>query len=78
MKTAVSIPNGLFQDAERLARRKKKSRSEIYKLALQDYVERHAADSVTEAMNRACAEAEKAPDDFATAAGRRLLRRVEW
>jgi len=34
MKTAVSIPDNVFKKAERLARRMKKSRSELFSNAL--------------------------------------------
>lgn len=78
MKTAVSIPNDLFEEAERLARRKRMSRSEIYKLALKDYVARHVDDSVTEAMNLACEKAGPTADDFVRRASHRVLKRVEW
>jgi antitoxin MazE6 len=78
MKTAISVPDDLFEEAERLARRKKVSRSEIYRLALEDYVARHDADRVTEAMNRVCAEVPQSPDDFVSRASYRLLKRVEW
>ena len=56
MKTAVSIPEDVFEQAEQLARRTKKSRSRLYSDALPEYVAGHAADEVTEAMNRVCAE----------------------
>jgi metal-responsive CopG/Arc/MetJ family transcriptional regulator len=52
MKTAVSIPDEIFERAETLAHRAKRSRSEVYSCALREYVARHAPDSVTEAMNR--------------------------
>lgn len=73
MKTAVSIPDDLFHEADRLARRKKKSRSEIYKLALQDYVARNDPDALTDAMNRACAEVGGAKDDFASRAAQKTF-----
>jgi len=57
MKTAISIPNEVYQRAERLARRTKKSRGRLYGDALREYLARHAPDEVTEAMNRACSEA---------------------
>ena len=78
MKTAVSIPDDVFRDADRLARRARKSRSQLYSDALRDYVARHAPDEVTEAMNRACAELGQPQDAFASAAARRILERVEW
>jgi metal-responsive CopG/Arc/MetJ family transcriptional regulator len=56
MKTAVSIPDDVFKEVERLARRLKLSRSRLYSRALAEYLARHAQDQVTEAMNRALAE----------------------
>jgi metal-responsive CopG/Arc/MetJ family transcriptional regulator len=78
MKTAVSIPDDVFSGAERLARRTKRSRSRLYSDALREYVARHSADSVTEAMNRVCREVGETRDSFVSAATRRALERVEW
>jgi len=78
MKTAVSIPDELFHRAERLAKQAKKSRSQVFREALDDYVARHAPDDVTEAMNRVCSEADDGVDDFVSAGARRILRRTEW
>jgi len=78
MKTAISIPDDLFTDAEKLARALKKSRSQLYSHALKEYVARHAPDQITEALNRVCGD--KPPDDnaFAKTAARRTLRRLQW
>lgn len=78
MKTAVSIPDDVFEKAERLARRMKKSRSELFGNALNEYIARHAPDQVTETMNQVCAEIGSEPDAFATAASRRILERSDW
>ncbi len=82
MKTAVSIPDDVFEEAERLARRMKCSRSKIFSRALAEYIARHSADRVTEAMDRVLAELDgapaPAPDPFAVAVGRRTLDRTEW
>ena len=78
MKTAVSIPDPVFEKVERLARRSKRSRSEVYRAALVEYVARHAPDEVTEAMNLVCLEIDPAPDAFVSAASRRVLGRTEW
>lgn len=78
MKTAVSIPREVFEEGERLARRLKKSRSELYSKALAEYVARHAADRVTEAMDRVCSEVGARADEFVSEASRRVLERVEW
>jgi metal-responsive CopG/Arc/MetJ family transcriptional regulator len=72
------MPDELFEKAERLARRMKKSRSELFSRALAEYVARHAPDYVTEAMNQVCAEIGFETDPFCSAAARRALERVDW
>ncbi|MGH9448372.1 MAG: hypothetical protein ACRD3O_22040 [Terriglobia bacterium] len=78
MKTAISIPDEVYQGAERLARRTKRSRSRLYGEAIKEYLARHAPDEVSEAMNRACAEIGQTKDPFASSAARRILGRSEW
>ena len=78
MKTAISIPDEVYQGAERLARRTKKSRSRLYGEALKEYLARHAPDEVTGAMNQACAEVGETQDSFVSSAAYRILERSEW
>jgi metal-responsive CopG/Arc/MetJ family transcriptional regulator len=78
MKTAISIPDEIFEQAERLAKRLKRSRSEVYSRALAEYVARHAADQVTEDMNSALAAVDQTANRFTATAARRTLRRTEW
>jgi metal-responsive CopG/Arc/MetJ family transcriptional regulator len=78
MKTTVSIPDPIFREAEKLARRLKKSRSQLYAEAMSAYLRRHDADAVTESLNRVCADVGDRIDPFVAAAGRRLLSRIEW
>jgi metal-responsive CopG/Arc/MetJ family transcriptional regulator len=78
MKTAVSIPDKVFEEAERLARRMGKSRSQLYNHALAEYVARHAPDRVTEAMDRVCAKLGQPTDSFVSSAARRILERSDW
>ena len=51
MKTAISIPDDVFEAAEQLARRLGKSRSELYSTAIASYVDQHRQDGVTEQLN---------------------------
>ena len=78
MKTAVSIPDEVFEKVERLARRAGRSRSEVFSAALAEYVARHAPDEVTEAMDRVWAEVGDQGDGFVGAAGRQVLENTEW
>jgi metal-responsive CopG/Arc/MetJ family transcriptional regulator len=79
MKTAVSLPDRVYQEAERYARRARKSRSQLYAEALSEYLARHAPDEVTEGMNAVVDQLGDArPDPFVSRAGRRVLTSVEW
>lgn len=78
MKTAVSIPDDVLEEAERLAAELRTSRSELYSRALKKYVARHAPDRLTEAMDRAIEEGGSHVDEFSQRAARRVLEQVEW
>lgn len=78
MKIAVSIPNDVFEDAERLAARLSASRSQLYARALAEFVARHDDDRITAAMNAVIDEVGPVPDEFTRAAAAQVLRRVEW
>ena len=78
MKIAVSVPDSVFEEAEQLARRTKRSRSEVYSRALAEYVARHAFDRVTEAMDRALAEIGEPANQFVRGVARRVLKRSDW
>ena len=78
MKTAVSIPDSVFEGAERLARLTNKSRSQLFSDAVKEYVARHAPDDVTAAMDKVCEELGETRDPFVSLASRRMLERVEW
>jgi metal-responsive CopG/Arc/MetJ family transcriptional regulator len=64
VKTTVSIPDDLFEEAERLAVDLRISRSQLYRRALQEFLARHAADHLTKAMNRVIDEVGAEVDEF--------------
>ncbi|HZF09207.1 MAG TPA: hypothetical protein VFE33_10505 [Thermoanaerobaculia bacterium] len=78
MKTAVSIPDAVFEEVERLAAELQTSRSQLYSRALQEFVARHAPDRLTEAMNRVVDDVGTDVDPFSQRAARRVLEQVEW
>ncbi|MFM8702559.1 MAG: hypothetical protein ACKOHG_01600 [Planctomycetia bacterium] len=78
MKTAVSIPDDVFEDAERLASRLQTSRSKLYARALAEFVARHDDDRITSLMDQAVREAGQEGDVFLRAAAQQASRRVEW
>jgi len=78
MKTAVSIPDDVFEKVERFARRARRSRSEVFSAALREYMARHAPDEVTDAINQALDKVGDQKDEFVAAAARRILENTEW
>ena len=78
MQTAISIPDDVFEEADRLARRMKRSRSDLYGRAVAEYVARHSPDAVTETMNLTLSQVGDGPDDFVRTASRRALESSEW
>ena len=52
MKTAISIPDQLFESAEKLARRRGKSRSELYSQAISDYLDHNSDGLVKESLDK--------------------------
>jgi metal-responsive CopG/Arc/MetJ family transcriptional regulator len=56
MKTAISIPDALFQRADLLARRFHISRSELYARAVERFVEAHDEASTRAALDEVYAE----------------------
>jgi predicted transcriptional regulator len=78
MKTAISVPDAVFDEAERLAKRLRISRSALYSRAMREYLARHAPDRVTDALDDLADEMDTGADPFVTAAGRTILERDEW
>ncbi|MBX7245434.1 MAG: hypothetical protein K1X53_08035 [Candidatus Sumerlaeaceae bacterium] len=51
MKTAISIPDDVFQSAEEFSRSHKVSRSALYTAAVKSYLARHRLENVTSQLN---------------------------
>jgi hypothetical protein len=51
MKTAISIPDGVFRSAEQLATRLGVSRSQLYSKAVTELLDKHRDDLVTACLN---------------------------
>jgi predicted transcriptional regulator len=74
MKTTVSVPDDLFAQVDRLARRSRRSRSEVYRAALREYLAHHEPDDVTAVLDRVVADVGTSSDgSFVGAAARRTL-----
>jgi len=78
MKTAISLPDSVFREAERFARHLKKSRSQLYADAIREYLERHAPDAITESMDRVWEKLGPDETAFTSAAAGSVLGRESW
>ena len=78
MKTAISIPDEIFKKAERLARRLGMSRSQLYKEAVEDYINKRRPEAITEAINEVVDDVGPSKDEFVSTNARRVLERTEW
>lgn len=74
----MSIPDDLFERADALARRLGKSRSEIYREALGDYVAARDPNTITARIDDVVADVGREDAPWLAEAGRRALRRSEW
>jgi hypothetical protein len=79
VKTAVSIPDQLYEAAERLARRRGVRRSQLYAEALQRLVaDQVSDDDLVAQTNQALEGLDSTPDGFLELTARKSLARVEW
>lgn len=53
MKTAISLPDPIFEEAEFLAQRLGMSRSELYLKALEAYLQKHNREQTFQKLNQA-------------------------
>lgn len=78
MKIAVSIPDDVFAEGEALALRLKTSRSKIYARALSEFALRNNPETLTEAYDKALADAGDDDSAFAKEAARQIFAKSEW
>ena len=78
MKTAISIPDRLFNAAERAAKRQKVSRSRFYARAVEAYLKTQQAKGAKEALNAVYASEPCEPDPFLAAAAYHIFSKENW
>ena len=80
MKTAISIPDAVFEDAERLAKRRGWSRSELYANAVAEYVKSERFVGVRERLDSVYGEhpADSELDPAIEQVQTRLLSKEKW
>ncbi len=62
MKTAISVPDDVFHEVDKVARERHSSRSEVIVTALKEYLERRKSGNLLKALNEAYGTAETAEE----------------
>lgn len=78
MKTAVSLPDELFEQAEATARRLRVSRSELYAKAIAEFVKQHESSSITQRLNEVYSRHRAKLDPALHRAQLKSLKRESW
>ena len=78
MKTAVSLPVDLFRDADKLAKKLKVSRSELYRRALKKMLEEERDAAVKEQLNRVYAKQSSRMDPAFRSVVAKALSGEDW
>ncbi len=78
MKTAISIPDALFDAAESFANRMGISRSKLYQNALQSYLAAQRDDSVTDTLNALYETERRGVDESLQTAQLKSLPDEDW
>ena len=78
MKTAISIPDSLFYIAESLAKRMGMSRSELFRHALENYIQAHRHDRVRESLDAVYTEESSHIDEALAEMQWASLSKEDW
>lgn len=78
MKTAISIPDEVFQSADELARRLGMSRSELYTTAVAEYIAEYRATGVRERLDQVYGATGSELDDSILELQDASLPQEEW
>jgi len=63
VKTAISVRKSLFEDADKLARKMQISRSRLFSLALEEFIQRWENRELSEAINKAYGDEPSDPEE---------------
>jgi len=78
MKTAISIPDPLFREAERLSKQLRIPRSRLYTRALEAYLRRERSKRVTDTLNAVYSTEPSDLDPVISRLQDEALGREEW
>ena len=78
MKTAISIPDPLFELAEKIAKKLGVSRSKLFSLAIQEFIEQHNWEEVTKKLDEIYSHQDSKLDPFVSELQNLSLPEESW
>ncbi len=78
MKTAISLPDSVFDEAEALAQQLGLSRSELYTKALQAYLKKHNRNQILHKLNQVYSQESSELDPMTAKMQFMSLPREDW
>ena len=78
MKTAISVPDDVFELSERLAKKLKVSRSRIFAMGVKKLAEEHDDEALINRINAVCDEVDTSLDPAIRQYQSRNLRVKKW
>ncbi len=78
MKTAISLPDDLFEVADKYATDNGLSRSALYAHALREFLDRHRTDDLKDRINAAIDKAGQPRDALLSRVANKALLGQEW
>ena len=78
VKIAISVPDEVFEEAERALRHLKISRSRFYTQAAQDYLRKVGSEPITERLDAVYSKESSKLDPLVEALSVEVLQREKW
>lgn len=78
MKTAISVPNDVFELSEKLAKKLKVSRSQIFAMGVKKLAEDHDEEELVANINKVCEKVDTSVDPVLFRMAMLSLPKEEW
>jgi metal-responsive CopG/Arc/MetJ family transcriptional regulator len=78
MKTAISVPDDVFELSERLAKKLKVSRSQIFAMGVKKMGEEYDEEEIIARINAVCKEVDTSLDPAVRNYQSKIVQREEW
>ncbi len=75
MKTAISLPNKIFEEVEKFSKEHQYSRSKVFAMAVKEFLEKKKTEEVLNALNEVYSEAETPEEITVREKGKRYFAR---